>query len=109
LIDNFQSRRYTGCSNHTILNNFTRLVANAEIPVVPRIPLIPGITDTVHNLRGLADYLRENGVDSCSLMPYNPMWQDKLKRLGKSSPYDRTTFLTAEEQETCLRYFRQQQ
>ena len=109
LIDNFQSRRYTGCSNHTILNNFTRLIANAEIPVVPRIPLIPGISDTEHNLRGMADYLRKNGVDSCSLMPYNPMWHDKLKRLGKSSCYDRSTFLTPEEQEASLRYFHKQQ
>ncbi len=109
LIDNFQSRRYTGCSNRTILNNFSRLIADAEIPIVPRIPLIPGITDTERNLSGLADFLRANGIESCSLMPYNPTWQDKFKRLGKSSLYDRTTFLTPGEQETSLRYFRQKQ
>lgn len=109
LFDNLQSRKYTGCFNRTVLNNFSSLVANTQIPVIPRIPLIPGITDTKQNLRGLADFLRENGIDSCSLMPYNPLWQDKLKRIGKSSSYGRSTFLTQEEQATSLRYFQQQQ
>ncbi len=105
LIDDFQSRRYTGCSNRTVLGNFSRLVAEAGIPVVPRIPLIPGITDSEHNLRGLADYMREYGIKTCSLMPYNPLWQDKLERLGKSSRYRRTSFLTPEEQESSVKYF----
>jgi pyruvate formate lyase activating enzyme len=108
LIDDFQNRRYTGSSNRAIMNNFSRLIVEAEIPIIPRIPLIPGITDTERNLRGLADYLRENGIDTCSLMPYNPLWQDKLKRLGKTSRYDRTTFLTLEEQENSVQYFKQQ-
>ena len=107
LIDNFQSRRFTGCSNRTIMNNFSRLIQHADVPIVPRIPLIPGITDTEYNLTEWADYLRNNGVDSCSLMPYNPLWQDKLKRMGKSSSYTRSTFLSNEEQEASLRYFRQ--
>ncbi|MCP3664320.1 MAG: radical SAM protein [Gammaproteobacteria bacterium] len=109
LIDDFQSHRYTGCSNRSILVNFLRLAANSKVPIIPRIPLIPGVTDTGYNLRGLADYLRKSGIDSCSLMPYNPLWQDKLKRMGKSSSYTRDTFLSAEEQEASLRYFRLQQ
>jgi len=107
LINEAHSRQYTGCSNRHILNNFSRLITETGVNVVPRIPLIPGITDTEDNLRGLADYLRDNGIDSCSLMPYNPLWQDKLIRLGKTSQYERTTFLTPEEQKTSLRYFRQ--
>ncbi|VAW58595.1 Pyruvate formate-lyase activating enzyme [hydrothermal vent metagenome] len=105
LVDDFQSRRYTGCSNRLIMKNFSSLVASAEVPIVPRIPLIPGITDTEHNLRGLARFLRENGVGKCSLMPYNPMWQDKLKRMGKTSNYSRCTFLSPEEKQASLRFF----
>lgn len=105
LIDNFKSRRYTGCSNRGIMNNFTRLTSDAGVPVIPRIPLIPGITDSEHNLRGLADYLRKHDVDRCSLMPYNPMWQDKLKRMGKTSSYNRNTFLSLDEQNASLRCF----
>ncbi len=109
LFDAAQSRSYTGCSNETILENFSRLVAEAEVPVIPRIPLIPGITDTPGNLKNLADYLRRLGIDSCSLMPYNPLWRDKLQRLGRTSSYCRATFLTPEEREKSLGYFRQRE
>ncbi len=105
LIDDFQSRRYTGGSNRTILSNFSRLTAEVDIPVITRIPLIPGITDSEQNLRGWAGFLRENGISDCSLMPYNPLWRDKLKRLGKSSTYQRSTFLTAQEQESSINCF----
>ena len=107
LIDDFQSRRYTGRSNSIILENFSRLVQEAEIPLIPRIPLIPGITDTRFNLNGLADFLRRHGISSCSLMPYNPLWQDKLDRLGKPLRYKRSTHLDAEEQECSICYFMQ--
>ncbi len=107
LVDDFQSRRYTGCSNQLIMKNFSRLVVSADVPVVARIPLIPGITDSEQNLRGLAEFLRQNAVSKCSLMPYNPMWQDKLKRMGKTSKYHRRTFLGAEEKAASLRCFRQ--
>jgi len=107
LINNARSRTYTGCSNQTILNNFSRLIEDADVPVIPRIPLIPGITDTEQNLRGLAEYLRDKGVSSCSLVPYNPLWQDKLKRMGKHRSYSRDTFLTPQEQQKSIQYFQQ--
>ena len=108
LIDDVRSRRYTGRSNRTALENFSRLAAAARVPVIPRIPLIPGITDTEQNLAGMADYLRGVGVDCCSLIPYNPLWQDKLKRLGKPRRYGRATYLTPEEQEESIRRLRRQ-
>lgn len=107
LFDDLQSRTYTGCSNATILGNFSRLVARANVPVIPRIPLIPGITDTPDNLANLANYLRRLGVGGCSLIPYNPLWRDKLQRLGKTSPYGRSTFLTHEELTRSIACFRQ--
>jgi len=107
LFDGFKSHRYTGCSNDTILENFSLLIADADVPVIPRIPLIPGITDTPDNLGNLSKYLRQLGIDSCSLMPYNPLWRDKLHRLGKTSPYTRSTFLMPEELENSIRCFRQ--
>jgi len=105
LIDDFQSRRFTGVSNRGILDNFSRLVTEASIPVIPRIPLIPGITTTADNLAGIAEFLRTLGVTDCTLMPYNPMWQEKLQRLGKTSTYSRNTFLSEEEQRASIHYF----
>lgn len=105
LFDDFQSRRYTGRSNQPILDNFTRLINEAEIPIIPRIPLIPGITDSQENLSSWAEFLYKLGVSDCTLMPYNPLWQDKLQRLGLCSRYQRDTFMTADEQQTCINTF----
>lgn len=109
LFDDFQSRRYTESSNKTILENFSRLIAEAKVPVIPRIPLIPGITDTEQNLSGIADFLRTHGVDDCSLMPYNPLWQDKLKQLGKTAAYNRDRFLSPEEEKSSIKHFQKAQ
>lgn len=105
LIDDFQSRRYTGRSNGPILDNFSRLIAEAKIPVIPRIPLVPGITDRPANLSGLARYLASEGITGCTLLPYNPLWHDKLKRLGKTSPYGRATFMSCEERIASINTF----
>lgn len=105
LFDKFQSRRFTGSSNQPILDNFSRLINEAKIPVIPRIPLIPGITDTKENLSSWASFLRELGLNDCTLMPYNPLWRDKLQRLGLSSCYERDTFMTLDEQQSSVAAF----
>ena len=83
LIDDEASKQYCGQSNQRILDNFCRLLTDAHIPIIPRIPLIPGITTTEENLRGIAAFLDKHGVKSCALMPYNPLWSDKLRQLSK--------------------------
>jgi pyruvate formate lyase activating enzyme len=105
LISDSESRRYTGRSNRLIIENFSRLIKESNIPVIPRIPLIPEITNTFENLRGIAEFLKINGVSNCSLMPYNPLWVDKLKRLGLKARYKRTSFMTKEEEDACINYF----
>ena len=105
LISDSESRRYTGRSNRLIIENFLRLIKESNIPIIPRIPLIPEITNTFENLRGIAEFLKMNGVSNCSLMPYNPLWVDKLKRFGLKARYKRTSFMTKEEEDACVNYF----
>ena len=105
LIDNEASKRYCGQSNGRILSNFSQLLADALIPVIPRIPLIPGITTTEENLRGIAVFIEKHGVKSCSLMPYNPLWSDKLQKLGLTPRYYHKGFMTPAEQKNCINYF----
>lgn len=104
LIDDAASRRYTGQSNRPILNNFLRLMADAAIPVIPRIPLIPGITAESENLAGLMCFLAKHSSVAPTMLPYNPLWVDKLKRLGKQSEYERCAFMTEEEQSACTNH-----
>lgn len=105
LIDDDQSRRYTGRSNRRILDNFSRLAADAGSRLVPRIPLVPGITATPENLAGLARFLRRAGLGRCSLMPYNPLWVDKLPRLGARASYHRRSFMSPAAEAACVEAF----
>ncbi len=105
LIGPEESRKYTGRSNEQIISNFLFLHYESEVPLIPRIPLIPDITTRADNLAGIADFLRRHGVTACSLMPYNPMWHDKAVKHGVRIQYFRTEFMSKEEEEKCVRYF----
>lgn len=105
LIDDAESRQYTGQSNRLILDNFSKLVEFSRIPLIPRVPLIPGITTTGQNLGGIADFLNSHGIDTATLLPYNPLWADKATRLAKHPRYQRTNFMTPQEKEQCVALF----
>lgn len=105
LIDDIESRLYTGQSNQCILENFVALTCEAEIPLVPRIPLVPEITATKKNLTKISKFLREHEVTTCTLIPYNPLWHDKLEPLGLTSKYKHSSFMTRAEENACLKYF----
>ena len=82
LIDDGQHRRYTGVSNRQILANFRRL-ASSGVAFQPRIPLIPGVTDTVENLRGIAELLKEVGAKRVELLPYHVTAGGKYRMVGR--------------------------
>ena len=81
-IDDDLHHKYTGVSNKIILDNLDTLSsAGAEISL--RIPLIPGITDTVENLSGIAGYLdKKELAHTVDLLPFNLFGKSKLKKLS---------------------------
>ena len=85
LMDAIQHIKYTGVSNERILQNFRRLTGN-NIPVIPRVTLVPEITATKKNLTSIAEFLGQSGIDTCEFLMYNPSGIDKLVRLGKTIP-----------------------
>ncbi len=86
LVDQRRHRRYTGCGNRVIIDNFVRLSALAREKVTPRVPLVPGITATPDNIRGIAALLRDQGYKSAEFLPYNPAVIGKRQALGKEVP-----------------------
>ncbi len=88
LIDEAEHRRYVGASNRLILSNARRLGGSegASRNVQVRVPLIPGITDTQANLRGIFDFLRGTGLRRVALLPYNPSAAAKYEWLGLDCP-----------------------
>jgi pyruvate formate lyase activating enzyme len=84
VMDATQHLELTGKRNDLILKN-ARLLAKAGCAVQPRMPLIPGVNDSVDNLSMLASFLRSIGWSSIELMPYHQFGKSKYVALGK--PY----------------------
>lgn len=86
LFDPVLHRQYTGQDNQCILANFRYVVSEPGLQVIPRIPEIPGITDTPENLQQITDFLKENNCREYHLLPFNPGGLNKRIRLGKEIP-----------------------
>jgi len=81
LFDTKRHREYTGMDNTGILDNFSQLL-RAGTALIPRVPLIPGITDTEENLTHIAGFLKDAGCNVCELLPYNPGAVAKRTAIG---------------------------
>lgn len=107
LADDTEHRRHCGRTNRVILDNFRRLAAQAHsghAAVLFRIPLVPGITATEHNLVALAALLRANGVQRLALLPYNPLWGEKSAKIGQAPP-QAAHWQSGAELERCRAHF----
>ncbi len=82
LIDSAKHAHYVGAPNETILRNYESLVRSG-VPFITRTPLIPGVTDTEENLRGIASYLHSLGVKEIELLPYNQYAGSKYSWLAR--------------------------
>lgn len=89
--------KYTGKRNDIILENLARLVQERPGDVIPRVPLIPGITTQPDNLQKLSNILQEIGIRRCWLLPYNPLGFSKRKTIGKPMVNMPASMLTREE------------
>ena len=71
LIDPRAHKRYTGCENDLILHNL-QVLNLSGVPFVIRVPLVPGVTDTVENLAAIAGMIKGMpGMLRVDLLPYN--------------------------------------
>ena len=80
LADPAAHRHYTGADNAPILKNL-RFLQSCGVPYLLRVPLIPGITDTPENLKGIAALAGDSPVE---LLPYNKMAGAKYPWVGKT-------------------------
>lgn len=97
LLDNEAHIAATGQGNERILQNISAL-SSCEIPVVVRTPLIPGITDSIENIQGIARWLKTNAkISYYELLNYNPLAEAKHTyvsqeyRLTKAAPLKKQT------------------
>ena len=74
--------KYTGVSNSSILENL-RYLSGSGTELEIRIPIIPGITDTVANIRAAKDFLRSlSRAPAVRILAHHPAAMSKYGRFG---------------------------
>jgi len=80
--DPYLHKYYTGKTNEIIKENF-RLLAESNKDILVRIPIIDDITDSVENIEGIIEFIRETGKDIfIEKINFNPLTVNNYKRLG---------------------------
>ena len=83
LMDPLAHREYTGAGNERILENIRRLV-NAGADLILRIPVIPGVNDTMENMERTADFICEEldgKIRTLQLLSFMRLGEEKYASL----------------------------
>jgi pyruvate formate lyase activating enzyme len=76
--------RATGVSNRLSLENLRRL-RDAPVRLIIRVPVIPGVNDTVSELEAITAELRGyRNVEKIELLPYHTIGVPKYRALGRN-------------------------
>jgi len=84
-MDSAKHREYTGVPNELILDNIKHVYHDLKVPVIIRVPTIPGYNDSDENIAATAKFvLEELGPEvEVDLLPYHRMGESKNDSLGK--------------------------
>ncbi len=82
-MDPAEHKKHTGVSNNLILDNAKRIYHECHIPMLARVPIIPGYTNSVENIKATAKFVAaELGTDvKIHLLPYHRLGETKYERL----------------------------
>ncbi|MBE7047083.1 MAG: glycyl-radical enzyme activating protein [Ruminococcaceae bacterium] len=88
IFDDTNHKKYTGVSNANVIENLKKL-NEINKPVIVRTPLIPGVTDSLDNLKNIAKLLEgmEN-VICYELLNFNPLGDSKYKGLNEENAFE---------------------
>ncbi|GAH31170.1 unnamed protein product, partial [marine sediment metagenome] len=83
-----EHKRLTGRGNKLILENIENMATRyADIPLIIRIPVIPGYNDSVENIMSTAKFVRSlEGVERIELLPYHRFGVSKYRVLLRDYP-----------------------
>jgi pyruvate formate lyase activating enzyme len=106
-MDASQHRRFTGVGNERILENFISLKRDNKIDIVPRTPLVPGITADRQNIDAIAKFVKSLGCVRHELLPYNPGGISKRAALGMPAATELPeSMMSVQEFGTWMRFIR---
>lgn len=95
-IDDEMHKKYTGGSNEQILGNLRR-AGKMGRRIIIRFPLIPGVNDTVSNIKKTAALAGEVGAKELHLLPFHQAGREKWSALGRKYSFDECRIMEEEE------------
>lgn len=86
-MDPAKHQRLTGQTNELVLSNLVK-VSSLRPPedVIVRIPIVPGLTDSVENIRKTARFVAGLGLRQIELVPYHRLGVSKYAQYGLVYP-----------------------
>ena len=100
-MDSEAHRNITGVGNEIILGNLEK--ASKVKPVVVRIPLIPGYTDSKTNIEASGEFISRIGISQVDVVPYHQLGVGKYERLGKKYALRDLDPISDERTEECIK------
>lgn len=84
-MDLAKHKKQTGVSNNLILDNARRIYHELSIPMLARVPIVPGFNDSIENIEATANFIAtELGISvKVHLLPYHRLGETKYERLEK--------------------------
>ncbi len=84
LFSDKEHRKYCKTGNDMIKKNLQYLagIKGSKPKLWPRLPLVPGITDTTDNVSAWAAFMRQLRIRAVTIVPYHRMGNDKRLWLG---------------------------
>ena len=86
--DSTRHQEFTGQRNELIFENASRIAEYMQRKggrMIVRLPVVPGRTDSVENVRAVADFVRKlPGVETLELMAYHRLGRGKFHDIGKT-------------------------
>lgn len=82
-MESAKHKTHTGVSNTLILDNVKKIYHERQIPLLARVPVVPGFNDSVENITATARFVaNELGKDvKVHLLPYHRLGETKYERL----------------------------
>ncbi|MFC1963735.1 glycyl-radical enzyme activating protein [Chloroflexota bacterium] len=86
----------TGVSNDLILDN-ARIICSTGVPVIFRVPVIPGVNDSEENMQACAEFAISLEVKQIDLLPYHKLGLGKHESLDRTYELNGVQSLSSEE------------
>jgi len=107
LADSQRHKEWTGAGNEMILKNL-KVIAESDINLWLRTPIIPGATDDEGNIRAIGETLREyQNIERWELCAFNNLCASKYASLGRKWEFEDEKLVRREDMEHLVKTAKQ--